>query len=166
MIPDAPDGRFPPGDPMARHGRNTGKSNVSVAMSYFVAYLTVLIVFGVVDAGWLTALGPLLYRPALGDILLPSLRAGPAIAFYLVYPVGVVVFAVLPGQRATSLPATIVLALLFGALAYGTYDLTNYATMRHWTLQLTFLDIGYGAIASGLAATVAYLVVCAIFAPG
>ena len=135
-------------------------------MSYLVAYVTVLVVFGVVDAGWLTTMGPLLYRPTLGDILLPSLRAAPAIAFYLAYPVGIVVFAVLPGLRTASLPTAILLAFLFGALAYGTYDLTNYATLRHWTLQLTVLDIGYGAITSGLAATAAYLVVRAIFAAG
>jgi uncharacterized membrane protein len=135
-------------------------------MSYLVAYLVVLIVFGVVDAGWLTIMGPLLYRPTLGDILLPSLRAAPAIAFYLAYPIGVLVFAVVPGLRAASLPTAIVLALLFGALAYGTYDLTNYATLRHWTLQLTVLDIAYGAITSSLAAMAAYLTVRAIFATG
>ena len=46
----------------------------------------------------------------------------------------------------------------------ATYDLTNYATLRHWTLQLTVLDIGYGAITSALATTAAYLMVRAIFA--
>ena len=88
-------------------------------MSYLVAYFTVLVVFGVVDAGWLTTMGPLLYRPTLGDILLPGLRLAPAIVFYLAYPIGIVVFAVLPGLRMASLPNAVALALLFGALAYG-----------------------------------------------
>jgi uncharacterized membrane protein len=48
--------------------------------------------------------------------------------------------------------------MLFGALAYATYDLTNFATLRNWTLQLTVLDIAYGAIASGIAALVSVLV--------
>lgn len=126
-------------------------------MTYFVAYLTVLVVFGAIDAGWLITMGPLVYRPALGDILLPSLRVAPAIAFYLLYPIGVVVFAVLPGLRSGSLATTFLLAVLFGALAYATYDLTNYATLRHWTLQITVLDICYGALASGVAATAASL---------
>ena len=42
--------------------------------------------------------------------------------------------------------------LLFGAIAYATYDLTNYATLRNWTLQLTLVDIVYGALASAIAA--------------
>ena len=128
-------------------------------MTYLVAYVTVLIVFGAIDAVWLSTMGPIVYRPALGDILLPSLRIAPAIVFYLMYPIGVVVFAVLPALRAQSLSAAFTLALLFGALAYATYDLTNYATLRNWNLQITALDVVYGALASGIAATLACIVV-------
>jgi uncharacterized membrane protein len=128
-------------------------------MTYVVAYVAVLIVFGTIDAVWLTTMGAILYRPALGDILAQSLRVAPAIAFYLLFPIGIVVFAVLPGLRAQSAMPAATLALLFGALAYATYDLTNYATLRNWTLQITVVDIGYGALASGVAATAAYFAV-------
>jgi uncharacterized membrane protein len=131
-------------------------------MSYAIAYVAVLIVFGAIDAVWLSTMGPALYRPALGDILAPGLRMAPAIAFYLMYPIGVVVFAVLPALRAQTPVTAATLALLFGALAYATYDLTNYATLRNWTLQITVLDIGYGALASSIAATAAYFAVRAI----
>ena len=128
-------------------------------MTYVIAYVAILIVFGAIDAAWLTTMGPLLYRPALGDILAQSLRVAPAIAFYLAYPIGVLVFAVLPALRAQSPLTAFGLALLFGALAYATYDLTNYATLRNWTLQITVLDIVYGGLASGVAATAAYFAV-------
>jgi uncharacterized membrane protein len=131
-------------------------------MSYLIAYVVVLLVFGAIDAVWLTTMGPVIYRPALGDILLTSLRVPPAIAFYLMFPIGVVIFAVLPALRAQAPMTATTLALLFGALAYATYDLTNYATLRNWNLQITVLDIGYGALASGIAATVAYFAVRAI----
>ena len=71
-------------------------------MTYVIAYVAVLIVFGTIDAVWLTTMGAILYRPALGDILAQSLRVLPAIAFYLLFPIGIVVFAVLPGLRAQS----------------------------------------------------------------
>jgi uncharacterized membrane protein len=127
-------------------------------MTYIVAYITVLLVFGAIDAAWLSTMGPVFYRPALGDILTTNLRIAPAIAFYAVYPIGVVVFAVLPALRAQSPMTGAMQALLFGAIAYATYDLTNYATLRNWTLQISVLDICYGAVASGVAATVATLV--------
>src|ERR1700689_563201 len=131
-------------------------------MSYAIAYVVVLIVFGAIDAVWLSTMGPLLYRPALGDILAQNLRIAPAIAFYLTYPIGVVVFAVLPALRVQAPFTAEALALLFGALAYATYDLTNYATLRNWTLPITVLDISYGGLASSIAAMVAYFAVRAI----
>ena len=127
-------------------------------MTYLVPYVAVLVVFGIIDAAWLNSMGKLLYRPALTDILLEDLRIAPAILFYLAYPIGIVVFAVMPGLREGSLLIAFTYALLFGALAYGTYDLTNYATLRHWTLKITVIDICYGALASGVAAAVAMFV--------
>jgi len=128
-------------------------------MSYLIAYIGVLVVFGAIDATWLSTMGPIVYRPALADILAPNLRLAPTIAFYLMYPIGVVVFAVAPALRAGSIGSGLALALVFGAIAYATYDLTNYATLRVWTLQITVLDIVYGAFASGVAATAAILLV-------
>jgi uncharacterized membrane protein len=128
-------------------------------MTYVIAYVAVLLVFGTIDAVWLTTMGAILYRPALGDILAQNLRVVPAMAFYLAFPIGIVVFAVLPGLRAQSPVTAATLALLFGALAYATYDLTNYATLRNWTLQITVVDIAYGALASSIAATAAFFAV-------
>jgi uncharacterized membrane protein len=128
-------------------------------MSYLVAYIGVLIVFGAIDAAWLMTMGPLLYRPVLAEILAPNLRVTPAIIFYLMYPAGVVIFAVAPALRSGSIGSAFVFAALFGAFAYATYDLTNYATLRVWTLPLTLLDIFYGALASAVAATAAIALV-------
>ena len=131
-------------------------------MAYVTGYITALIVFGAIDAIWLSLMGPALYRPTLGDILLTDLRVAPAIAFYAIYPIGLVVFAVMPGLKSGSSVSAIGLAALFGAIAYATYDLTNFATLRNWTLQITLLDIAYGAAASAFAAFVSFLVVRAI----
>jgi len=128
-------------------------------MPYLIAYAGTLVVFVAIDACWLTFMGPVVYRPTLGDILSPTLRIGPAIAFYLSYPIGVVVFGVLPGLRAGLASSAFFPALLFGALAYATYDLTNFATLRNWNMQITILDIVYGALASGIAAVAAFALV-------
>jgi uncharacterized membrane protein len=128
-------------------------------VTYIAAYACALFVFGVIDAAWLGTMGPILYRPLLGDILAPTLRMIPAIAFYLLYPLGVVVFAVLPGLRGDSAITALWHGLLFGVIAYGTYDLTNHATLRVWSLQITLADMAYGAVASGLAAVAAFYAV-------
>lgn len=127
-------------------------------MQFVAAYVTALVVFIMVDAAWLSVMGNLLYRPTLGDILLPTLRIGPAIVFYVIFPVGIVVFAVVPALKTDAVSGTGLYGLLFGALAYATYDLTNYATLRNWSLQITLLDLAYGAIATAAAAAAAMLV--------
>jgi uncharacterized membrane protein len=104
-------------------------------------------------------MGKMLYRPTLGDILLPGLNAPPAVAFYLVYPIGVLILATLPALKAGSASPALIYGALFGALAYATYDLTNYATLRNWTLLISVVDVAWGAFATAAAATVAYYLV-------
>jgi uncharacterized membrane protein len=125
-------------------------------MLYVIAYFAILLPFGLFDAVWLSLMGPRLYRPTLGDILLASVNVAPAIAFYLIYPIGILVFAVLPALKSESAASATVYGALFGALAYATYDLTNHATLRNWTLQLTLTDMAWGAFASGVAAVVGF----------
>ncbi len=125
-------------------------------MTYIVAYIASLIVFGILDAIWLTTMASRLYRPALGDILLADLRIAPALVFYFLYPIGLVVFAAMPAFRNGSAGQALAYGALFGLLAYATYDLTNYATLRNWTLQVTLIDLAYGAIVAALTSLAAY----------
>jgi len=118
---------------------------------YAVTYVATLFIFGAIDAVWLGIIAASMYRHTLGDILLEKFRPGPAIAFYLLNIAGLMVFAV-PSSTA---PGRWQQALLFGALygvfTYATYDLTNYATLKVWTLRLTVTDIIWGAAVSGVA---------------
>lgn len=121
---------------------------------YALAYAVVLALFVVLDAAWLSITGPALYKPALGDMLADKVRLVPAIVFYLLYPVGIEVFALLPALRSNSVAHAAIYGALFGLFAYATYDLTNAATLRQWTTQITLADIAWGAIATGLSATI------------
>ena len=125
-------------------------------MTYAVAYLAILLPFGALDAVWLSFMGPRLYKPTLGDILLANVNVPAAISFYLIYPIGILIFATLPALKAGSVAPALLYGALFGALAYATYDLTNQATLRNWTLQLTLADVAWGAVASGLAGAASY----------
>jgi len=131
---------------------------------YVVIYVFILAVFAILDGIWLSQMGAALYKPVLGDILTDNVRIAPAIVFYLLYPIGIEVFAVLPALRANSLQYAAVYAALFGLLAYATYDLTNYATLRNWTASITMIDLAWGAFVSGASATVAFLASRAVMA--
>jgi uncharacterized membrane protein len=128
-------------------------------MLYAIVYAAILVPFCLLDGVWLTVMGNVLYKPTLGNILLPGLNTPPAVAFYLMYPIGILVFATMPALKAGSVSPALIYGALFGALAYATYDLTNYATLRNWTLLISVADIAWGAFASAAAAAAAYYVV-------
>ena len=121
-------------------------------MLILIAYALAFLIFAAIDATWLSSVGAKLYRETLGDILDPNIRFGPAIAFYLLYPIGLVIFAVHPALKTGSPGSAIVSGALFGFFAYATYDLSNFATLRNWTLGITLIDLAYGAIASAIVA--------------
>jgi len=131
-------------------------------MNHLIAYITILIVFGIIDAIWISQVAIKLYQSMLGDMMIESVRVLPAIIFYLFFPVGLVVFAVVPALQDGSVFSAFASGALLGALCYATYDLTNYATLKNWTLHVTVIDIIYGAIVAGICSATAFLVVQAL----
>ena len=116
---------------------------------YFAAMFAMLIP----DAGWLTIMGPNLYRPALGDMMASSFSPVPAVLFYLLYVAGLTFFS-----EGDTLASSAARGAFFGLCAYGTYDLTNNATLKNWPAYLTVADLIWGTQLSGFAAGVAFLV--------
>ena len=123
-------------------------------MTWIVAAITAALVFGALDAVWLSWAGPNFYRPRLGDILADSFRMMPALLFYAAYIAAIVWFAVRPGLS-LGIGAAALNGALLGAICYTTYDLTNQATMRTWSTTVTVADIAWGAFATAVAAAAA-----------
>jgi len=123
-------------------------------MTWIVAAITAALVFGALDAVWLSWAGPNFYRPRLGDILAESFRMMPALVFYAAYIAAIVWFAVRPGLS-LGIGAAALNGALLGAICYATYDLTNQATMRTWSTTVTVADIAWGAFATAVAAAAA-----------
>ncbi|HEV2552618.1 MAG TPA: DUF2177 family protein [Bosea sp. (in: a-proteobacteria)] len=126
-------------------------------MTFIAGYFVFLLVFGVIDVIWLSVMAGRLYRPTLGEILLEKIRWAPALLFYFAFPAGLIHFALMPALQAGSAMAALVNGGLLGLLAYGTYDLTNYATLRPWTLKITIADLIYGTVVAGISTLGAYV---------
>ena len=133
-------------------------------MRYLLAYVGSGVVMGLLDAVWLTRMAPRLYQPAIGELMAPRPDMRAAIAFYLIYVLGIVVLAVLPALREGSLLRAASLGATLGLVAYATYDLTNKATLKVWPLHLTLIDIAWGVFLTTAAAVGGYWL-AARFAP-
>ena len=142
-------------DPV-ENGAGVEPASKVAPMLYAVSYVAALVAMAIIDAVWLTSMANVLYRPTLRDIMLPAINYAPAIVFYLLYPIGLLVFAVEPAFRSGSVGTALAYGALFGFMAYGAYDLTNHATLRNWTLTLTVVDMAWGTILSGLVSAAAF----------
>ena len=121
-----------------------------------IAYALTALCFLALDAVWLSTSMGWLYAPRIGPLLLAQPKLLPALLFYALYLVGVVAFAVAPALPERGLMARPGLALragvLLGLVAYGTYDLTNMATLQGWSAAVCVADMLWGMFATGLAA--------------
>lgn len=117
------------------------------------AYFASLAVFVVIDLVWLGVVAKGFYRSELGSLMADPIKAGPAAAFYLIFPAGIVLFAILPAFETSGLTRAALLGAAFGFFAYATYDLSNWATLRGWPATLTLIDIAWGTALTAIAAT-------------
>jgi len=105
--------------------------------TFLIAYVSAAIVFLCLDAVWLRIMADIFYRPLLGDMLLERFRLAPAVLF--------------SDRWAT----TLFNGGLLGLVAYGTYDLTNQATLKVWPSAITIADLCWGAALTAVAALLA-----------
>jgi uncharacterized membrane protein len=125
-------------------------------LKYAGIYLAVFLTMFVIDMIWLRVIAVGWYAQGMGPLLTDSPNLFAAAAFYLMFPVGLLVFAVLPGEASTVLKVA-AMGALFGFFAYSTYDLTNLAVIKNWPVGLTFLDMAWGTLVSGASASVGKL---------
>ncbi len=124
-----------------------------------IAYMVTAVLFFGMDFAWLSlSLAPV-YKKHLGGLLMDKPNLPVAGLFYLVYVVGIVVFAVLPALEAGSWIRALWAGALLGLVAYGTYDMTNLATLSGWSPVVSLVDMAWGTFATGGAATAAYFII-------
>jgi len=126
-------------------------------MNIFLLTLFVLPAVVLLDLLWLGVIAKNFYQASLGHLLSSGVVWWAAIAFYALYAFGIAYFAVAPALAVRSLARAAILGAVLGMVAYGTYDLTNQATLRDWPAAMTALDIAWGAVISASAAAGAYL---------
>ena len=123
-------------------------------MSYAIAYAATAIVFLGLDAIWLGFVAKDFYARSLGSLMRDPPDFMAAGAFYLFYVAGIVFFAAMPAE---SWKAALARGALLGLLAYGTYDMTNLATLKGWPWRMAAVDMAWGTALTALAALGGYL---------
>jgi uncharacterized membrane protein len=124
-----------------------------------ISYALTFVVFFIVDMAWLGFIAKDLYKKYLGDFLSEQVNWTAAVVFYLLFIVGVFIFAIMPSVEKNSVVSAITLGALFGFFTYATYDLTNLATLKGWPVTIVFIDIIWGSVLTGIVSTAGFYIV-------
>lgn len=124
---------------------------------FFKLYGIATISFLVLDLIWLLFIANKLYQQYLGG-LLGQTKIVPAILFYVLYIGGILFFAVYPGLAKDSLVYAVTAGGFLGLLCYGTYDLTNLATIKDWPTLVTILDLIWGTFVTATTSGITFYI--------
>ena len=120
----------------------------------------------VLDAIMLNAVISPLFRQHLGEALLDTPRIGAASLFYLFYVAGLLLLVSWPAYQQGDIARALWQGALLGAIAYGTYEMTNYATLADWTPRMVATDWLWGTVLTAVSAAGGLWVTRAIFGWG
>lgn len=130
--------------------------------TFFKLYGIAFLVFFVVDLIWLGLIARRLYQKEIGQLLKPDVNWAAAMIFYALFIAGLVIFVLMPGVDKNSLTHVMLTGAFFGLVTYATYDLTNLATMKDFTLRITLIDLSWGTFLGFITSTLSYLIYQAI----
>jgi uncharacterized membrane protein len=121
-------------------------------------YLIALPVFFALDMVWLGLVAKKFYRSQIGFLMKSDINWTAAIIFYLLFIVGLVLFAVTPAIEKGSWTYALALGAFFGLITYATYDLTNLAALKDWPLVVTIVDLAWGAVLAASVSAATYFI--------
>jgi len=116
-------------------------------------------IFLFIDIIWLSQSVNYFYSPHIGDLLRETPLILPAILFYLIYPLGVTILVIVPKLDNGSLRSILFNGLVLGVVAYGTYNLTNMAALKGWSVNVVIVDMIWGGVLTGISAVLATCVI-------
>ena len=125
---------------------------------FLKVYCIALPIFFALDMVWLGLAAKNFYAKHIGFLMKTNVNWAAAILFYLLFIAGLVVFVVTPAIEKGSWARARLFGALFGLITYATYDLTNLATLKNWSLAVTVVDLIWGTVLAASVSVATYAV--------
>ncbi len=123
---------------------------------YLKLYALTIPVFFLIDMIWLGSLAKKFYGDNIGHLLSEKVNRKAAILFYIIYIVGIIYYSVAPNIESGDWQDALLQGSTFGFFTYATYDLTNLATLKNWSIKVVIVDIAWGMILCGTVAAISF----------
>jgi len=128
-----------------------------MAMRYVKAFAAAAVAFLVIDIAWISLVLRDVYEAQVGSMMRPTASVSTAALFYVGYIGAILYLAVRPALAEKRIATAVLHGAALGAIAYGTYTLTNYAIFAQWSVLLVVSDIGWGTFLTAISAAAGFL---------
>ncbi|MHA6260753.1 DUF2177 family protein [Sporosarcina sp. CAU 1771] len=127
-------------------------------MNFFKTYLVAVLVFFIIDIVWLVFIANNLYQQKIGHLMSENINWTAALLFYLLFIAGMIFFVIKPALTKESWIYALLVGGFFGLITYATYDMTNLATLKDWSLYITIVDIIWGTLLCSITSVVTFFI--------
>lgn len=124
-----------------------------------LGFALTMVVFFAIDLLWLGLIAKGFYARNMGALLADKVKWPAALLFYAIYIAGIMLFVVFPAVEKESLVRAIYMGALLGLLCYATYDLTSYALIKGFPLNVVVVDLIWGAFLTSAVSTASFLII-------
>jgi uncharacterized membrane protein len=111
-----------------------------------IGFVLTMLVFFAIDLVWLGLVAKNFYARNMGEMLAPKVKWAAALIFYAIYIAGILAFVVFPAIEQESLARAAYMGAFLGLLCYATYDLTSYALIKNFPLNVVIVDLVWGTV--------------------
>ncbi len=132
-------------------------------LDWIVMFLITFVVFMIIDLIWLGFIAKNIYRKYLGHLMKKNVNWLAAIIFYCIFIVGLIFFVIDPALQKENIRYAFLAGGGFGLVTYGTYDLTNLATLKEWPMNVTVIDLIWGTVLSAATAGISFGIINYLF---
>ncbi len=127
-------------------------------MVFLKLYLVTLPIFLIIDFIWLGLVANGFYKNQIGFLMKTNINWAAAVIFYFLFIAGLIVFVIAPSLVKNSWVHALFLGAFFGLVAYATYDLTNFSTLKGWPIAVTLIDLAWGTFVTSLVSSLAFFI--------
>lgn len=129
------------------------------SLSFWMVYAIAFVLLTTMDGIWLGIVATNFYADSLYYLLAPQISLLPTALFYLLYPIGIAVLAVIPSHNEKiSAYGALFRGAVLGLVAYGTYGFTNAAILADWPMVVTIVDIIWGVLVTALVSAMTLII--------
>jgi uncharacterized membrane protein len=114
-------------------------------------FIILIVILGILDFLWLGIFAKKFYMKEFGDSVKSPFNVYSAIVVYLLIAIGIFVL-VLNNNFVKSPLTALLIGVIFGIVAYGIYDFTNFTVLKNYSLKLAIIDTLWGGVICGVSA--------------